>query len=244
VRLCMRLHPRAQGCTPPTHPNPPPPTRRSRPSGRSWASGSWAWALTPNGRSLRSPSCPRTGATASPRSPSLHRPVCGGTLAARTQHSGVRRTKGGGSAWRGRAAATTSRLAAAAAAPASGAGPGAARRAALTLPAAPGGLAACRYKLMKAYMPTVGTMGLDMMFRTCTIQVSQGLVVSTRLPGPPPPPPGRGGGGGPRLQQRSNNDAGRAVGWWPGSARLCGAAPQRRGRLRCRSTWTSRAKRT
>ena len=28
-----------------------------------------------------------------------------------------------------------------------------------------------RYKLMKAYMPTVGTMGLDMMFRTCTVQV-------------------------------------------------------------------------
>lgn len=29
-----------------------------------------------------------------------------------------------------------------------------------------------RYKLMKAYMPTVGTMGLDMMFRTCTVQVN------------------------------------------------------------------------
>ena len=28
-----------------------------------------------------------------------------------------------------------------------------------------------RYKLMKAYMPTVGTMGLDVMFRTCTVQV-------------------------------------------------------------------------
>ena len=28
-----------------------------------------------------------------------------------------------------------------------------------------------RYGLMKAYMPTVGTMGLDMMFRTCTVQV-------------------------------------------------------------------------
>jgi hypothetical protein len=28
-----------------------------------------------------------------------------------------------------------------------------------------------RYKLMKAYMPTVGSMGLDMMFRTCTVQV-------------------------------------------------------------------------
>mmetsp|Transcript_739 Transcript_739/g.2249 ORF Transcript_739/g.2249 Transcript_739/m.2249 type:complete len:319 (+) Transcript_739:240-1196(+) len=29
-----------------------------------------------------------------------------------------------------------------------------------------------RYKLMKAYMPTVGTMGLDMMFRSCTVQVN------------------------------------------------------------------------
>ncbi|GHP11765.1 glutamate--cysteine ligase [Pycnococcus provasolii] len=29
-----------------------------------------------------------------------------------------------------------------------------------------------RYKLMKAYMPTVGTMGLDMMFRTATVQVN------------------------------------------------------------------------
>lgn len=28
-----------------------------------------------------------------------------------------------------------------------------------------------RYRLMKSYMPTVGTRGLDMMFRTCTIQV-------------------------------------------------------------------------
>lgn len=28
-----------------------------------------------------------------------------------------------------------------------------------------------RYRLMKAYMPTVGSKGLDMMFRTCTIQV-------------------------------------------------------------------------
>lgn len=27
-------------------------------------------------------------------------------------------------------------------------------------------------RLMKAYMPTVGTRGLDMMFRTCTIQVN------------------------------------------------------------------------
>ena len=32
-----------------------------------------------------------------------------------------------------------------------------------------------RYKLMKAYMPTVGTMGLDMMFRTCTVQASVNL---------------------------------------------------------------------
>ena len=29
-----------------------------------------------------------------------------------------------------------------------------------------------RYRVMKAYMPTVGTKGLDMMFRTCTIQVN------------------------------------------------------------------------
>ena len=29
-----------------------------------------------------------------------------------------------------------------------------------------------RYRVMKAYMPTVGTRGLDMMFRTCTIQVN------------------------------------------------------------------------
>ncbi|KAG2425992.1 hypothetical protein HXX76_013363 [Chlamydomonas incerta] len=29
-----------------------------------------------------------------------------------------------------------------------------------------------RYKLMKSYMPTVGSMGLDMMFRTCTVQVN------------------------------------------------------------------------
>ncbi|MEW5305396.1 MAG: hypothetical protein WDW36_007938 [Sanguina aurantia] len=29
-----------------------------------------------------------------------------------------------------------------------------------------------RYALMKKYMPTVGTMGLDMMFRTCTVQVN------------------------------------------------------------------------
>lgn len=34
-----------------------------------------------------------------------------------------------------------------------------------------------RYRLMKAYMPTVGTMGLDMMFRTCTIQVGRGAGV-------------------------------------------------------------------
>ena len=27
-----------------------------------------------------------------------------------------------------------------------------------------------RYKIMKEYMPKVGTRGLDMMFRTCTIQ--------------------------------------------------------------------------
>jgi glutamate--cysteine ligase len=29
-----------------------------------------------------------------------------------------------------------------------------------------------RYKIMRAYMPTVGTMGLDMMLRTCTIQAN------------------------------------------------------------------------
>ncbi|KAL6759220.1 gamma-glutamylcysteine synthetase [Haematococcus lacustris] len=29
-----------------------------------------------------------------------------------------------------------------------------------------------RYKLMTAYMPTVGSMGLDMMYRTCTVQVN------------------------------------------------------------------------
>eukprot|EP00798_Chlamydomonas_sp_ICE-L_P002222 gene2222-33784_t len=29
-----------------------------------------------------------------------------------------------------------------------------------------------RYKLMKSYMPTVGSMGLDMMFRTCTVQAN------------------------------------------------------------------------
>eukprot|EP00899_Mesostigma_viride_P024111 jgi/Mesvir1/4885/Mv11153-RA.2 len=29
-----------------------------------------------------------------------------------------------------------------------------------------------RYKIMREYMPTVGTMGLDMMFRTCTVQVN------------------------------------------------------------------------
>lgn len=28
-----------------------------------------------------------------------------------------------------------------------------------------------RYELMRSYMPTVGTLGLDMMFRSCTIQV-------------------------------------------------------------------------
>lgn len=33
-----------------------------------------------------------------------------------------------------------------------------------------------RYKLMRSYMPTVGTLGLDMMFRSCTIQVCGMLV--------------------------------------------------------------------
>ena len=29
-----------------------------------------------------------------------------------------------------------------------------------------------RYKIMTAYMPTVGTLGLDMMYRTCTVQAN------------------------------------------------------------------------
>jgi glutamate--cysteine ligase len=29
-----------------------------------------------------------------------------------------------------------------------------------------------RYKIMREYMPKVGSMGLDMMFRTCTVQVA------------------------------------------------------------------------
>lgn len=29
-----------------------------------------------------------------------------------------------------------------------------------------------RYDIMRAYMPTVGTLGLDMMLRSCTIQVT------------------------------------------------------------------------
>lgn len=33
-----------------------------------------------------------------------------------------------------------------------------------------------RYGLMRSYMPTVGTKGLDMMFRTCTVQVRGGQV--------------------------------------------------------------------
>src|SRR5262245_33423721 len=36
------------------------------------------------------------------------------------------------------------------------------------VPAMPKG----RYRIMKAYMPKVGTMGLDMMFRTCTVQAN------------------------------------------------------------------------
>ena len=28
-----------------------------------------------------------------------------------------------------------------------------------------------RYKIMTAYMPKVGSLGLDMMYRTCTVQV-------------------------------------------------------------------------
>ncbi|XP_028052017.1 glutamate--cysteine ligase, chloroplastic-like [Camellia sinensis] len=29
-----------------------------------------------------------------------------------------------------------------------------------------------RYKIMRTYMPKVGTLGLDMMFQTCTVQVN------------------------------------------------------------------------
>ncbi|MFX5554989.1 glutamate-cysteine ligase family protein, partial [Acinetobacter baumannii] len=29
-----------------------------------------------------------------------------------------------------------------------------------------------RYAIMKAYMPKVGSLGLDMMFRTCTVQAN------------------------------------------------------------------------
>uniref|UniRef100_A0A452XVC8 glutamate--cysteine ligase n=1 Tax=Aegilops tauschii subsp. strangulata TaxID=200361 RepID=A0A452XVC8_AEGTS len=29
-----------------------------------------------------------------------------------------------------------------------------------------------RYEIMRNYMPKVGTLGLDMMFRTCTVQVN------------------------------------------------------------------------
>lgn len=50
------------------------------------------------------------------------------------------------------------------------AGPVAALRAASDAPSTdwPQG----RYKIMREYMPKVGTMGLDMMFRTCTVQVN------------------------------------------------------------------------
>lgn len=34
-----------------------------------------------------------------------------------------------------------------------------------------GGAVRPRYKLMTSYMPKVGSMGLDMMYRTCTVQV-------------------------------------------------------------------------
>lgn len=29
-----------------------------------------------------------------------------------------------------------------------------------------------RYRIMREYMPTKGTLGLDMMFRSCTVQVT------------------------------------------------------------------------
>jgi glutamate--cysteine ligase len=29
-----------------------------------------------------------------------------------------------------------------------------------------------RYEIMRNYMPKVGSLGLDMMFRTCTVQVA------------------------------------------------------------------------
>ena len=40
-----------------------------------------------------------------------------------------------------------------------------------------------RYNIMRDYMPKVGSLGHDMMFRSCTIQARP------RRPRPPPPPP-------------------------------------------------------
>jgi hypothetical protein len=40
-----------------------------------------------------------------------------------------------------------------------------------------------RYKLMTAYMPTVGSMGLDMMYRTCTVQVGGSIQAFQRQRG-------------------------------------------------------------
>ncbi len=37
-----------------------------------------------------------------------------------------------------------------------------------------------RYKIMREYMPKVGTMGLDMMFRTCTVQARAGAALSCK----------------------------------------------------------------
>lgn len=35
-----------------------------------------------------------------------------------------------------------------------------------------------RYEIMRNYMPKVGSLGLDMMFRTCTVQVSRNVELS------------------------------------------------------------------
>ena len=42
-----------------------------------------------------------------------------------------------------------------------------------------------RYDIMRAYMPTVGTLGLDMMLRSCTIQVRPHILPLTRTPATP-----------------------------------------------------------
>ena len=45
-----------------------------------------------------------------------------------------------------------------------------------------------RYDIMRAYMPTVGTLGLDMMLRSCTIQARTHTHTHTHSPPPPPAP--------------------------------------------------------